>query len=45
MNWLGRYARAVDHVATNNVAQGTPLEDGSTLHPRKSYPKNHESKK
>ena len=35
MNWLGRYARAADHLATKNVAQGAPLGDGSTLHPRK----------
>jgi len=26
MNWLGRYARVVDHLAVKNVAQGAPPE-------------------
>jgi hypothetical protein len=33
INWLGRYARVVDHLAVKNVAQGAPLGGGSTLHP------------
>jgi hypothetical protein len=33
INWLGRYARVVDHTAVKNVAQGVPLGGGSTLHP------------
>jgi len=31
INWLGRYARVVDHLALKNVAQGAPLGGGSTL--------------
>jgi len=31
INQLGRYARAVDHLAVQNVAQGAPLGGGSTL--------------
>jgi len=30
---LRRYARVVDHIAARDVAQGAPLEGGSTLHP------------
>ena len=30
----GRYARVVDHLAVRDVAQGAPLEGGSTLHPK-----------
>jgi len=33
MKLLGRYARVVDCLAANNVAQGAPLGGGSTLHP------------
>jgi hypothetical protein len=32
MNWLGCYARVVDHLATKNVVQGAPLGGGATLH-------------
>jgi hypothetical protein len=32
MNWLGRYARVVDHIAVKNVDQGEALGGGSTLH-------------
>jgi hypothetical protein len=32
MNWLGRYARVVDHLAVKNVAHDAPLGGGSTLH-------------
>jgi len=32
INWLVRYARAVDHLAVKNVAQVAPLGGGSTLH-------------
>ena len=28
--WLDRYARALDHFAVENVAQGEPLGSGST---------------
>jgi len=28
INWLGRYARVVDHLAVENVAQGAPLGGG-----------------
>jgi hypothetical protein len=31
INWLGRYARVVDHLAVKNVAQGSPIGGGSTL--------------
>ena len=31
MNWLGRYARGVDHLAVKNVALGAPLGGGSNL--------------
>jgi hypothetical protein len=34
VNWLGRYARVVDHLAVENIAQGVPLGGGSTLHPK-----------
>jgi len=37
MNWLGHYARVVDHLVVKNVAQGAPLGGGgSTLHPQAS---------
>jgi len=39
MNWLGRCARVVDHLAIKNVAQGAPLGGGSTLQP---MDRNHE---
>ena len=32
INWLGRYARIIDHLAVKNVAQGAPVRGGSTLH-------------
>jgi hypothetical protein len=31
MNWLGCYAKVVDHLAVKNVAQGASLRVGSTL--------------
>jgi len=31
MNWLGRYATNIYHLAVKNVAQGAPLGGGSTL--------------
>jgi len=34
INWFGRYASAVDHLAVQNLAQGAPLGGGSTLHPK-----------
>jgi len=30
---LSRYARVVDHLTVENVAQGAPLGGGNTLHP------------
>ena len=33
VNQLDRYARVVDHLAIQNVAQGAPLGGGSTLRP------------
>jgi hypothetical protein len=33
INWLGRYARVIDHLAVENVAQVAPLGGGSILHP------------
>jgi hypothetical protein len=32
MNWLGRYALVVDHLAVKNVALGEALGGWSTLH-------------
>jgi len=32
VNWLGRHAGVVDHLAVKNVAQGAPLGGGSTSH-------------
>jgi len=31
INWLGRYARVIDHLAVENVAQGPPVRGGPTL--------------
>ena len=31
---LGRYDIVLDHLAVRDVAQGTPLGGGSTLHPK-----------
>jgi hypothetical protein len=33
IDWLGSYARVVDHLAIKNVAQGAPLGGGCTLYP------------
>jgi hypothetical protein len=33
MNWLGPYARVVDHLAVKNFAQGAPLEGGLYRNP------------
>ena len=37
IDWLGLYARFVDHLAVRNVAEGTPLGGRSALHRPEPY--------